>query len=190
MRFIAIAVLLAALAATQPVRAGEPGAPAVAVARELTLAAHEAISAGRTNGALTNAIADAFAFDLWESFLLEGHRGEFEPAQVERFRALLPTYMARLYVRQFAAGMSVPPEIGTARTVRGDWLVPTTFPRKGRPGVDVTWRLRDVPNQGPKVIDVMVGGTSFLILTREEFGAILSRKGPEALIAYMEKGAS
>ena len=38
-----------------------------------------------------------------------------------------------------------------------------------------------------QVIDVMVGGTSFLLLKRDEFNAIIDQRGPEGLLEFMEQ---
>jgi ABC-type transporter MlaC component len=50
--------------------------------------------------------------------------------------------------------------------------------------------MREFEGRGPLVIDVMVGGASFLLLKRDEFGAVLDRGGPSALIAFMQEFAA
>ncbi len=39
------------------------------------------------------------------------------------------------------------------------------------------------------MLDVIVGGISFAIMHREEFGALIDRQGPAALIAYLDENA-
>ena len=50
------------------------------------------------------------------------------------------------------------------------------------------WRLRETA-QGPQVIDVMVGGTSFLLLKRDEFTSMIDRGGVDALLSFMQQNS-
>jgi len=47
--------------------------------------------------------------------------------------------------------------------------------------------VREFPDRGPQVIDVMVAGTSFLLLKKEEFAAILAKGGAPALLQHMRE---
>ena len=102
-------------------------------------------------------------------------------------RALLPGFLAYLYHNQFDKGLDTPPTLGQAKPARNDVLVSATFKRANGRDLPVDWRLREFPNQGPRVIDVMVGGTSFLLLKRDEFAAIIDKSGAEGLLDYMQQ---
>lgn len=158
-----------------------------AVTQQLVTQANQALLSNN-NGALRSAISGAFDFGTWERFLTEPRADRFTPEQRERFRQLLPGYLAYLYHEQFDRGLSTPPSVGEAKPARKDVLVSATFQRQNGKPLPVDWRLREGP-QGPQIIDVMVGGTSFLLLKRDEFTAMIDKGGPDALLAYMQQNA-
>jgi ABC-type transporter MlaC component len=186
-----VPLLLAALlaAAPAPVRAAEEAA-ALETAQSLVEGAHgalaaEGLTAEERDARLREAVADAFAFDIWERFLLGDRAEMFTEEERAAFRARLPGFLAHLYKSQFGKGLEAKPEILGTRPARRDILVRAEIPRAdGRP-LPVDWRIRDMGEAGHEVIDVMVGGVSFLVLKREEFGAILEERGVEGLLGYM-----
>jgi phospholipid transport system substrate-binding protein len=183
-----LAILLTVLTGG-PLRAAEAEREAaVAVARTLLMATHGAMAAEGLGEAerftrVKQAVAEAFAFDIWERFLV-GDR-ELTEAERETFRALLPGFLARLYADQFAKGLAGEPEILGAREVRRDVLVEARMPRAAAPPLPVDYRLRAIEGRGPQVIDVMVGGVSFLLLKRDEFKALIEKDGVEGLLSFM-----
>lgn len=151
--------------------------------------AHQALTGGGGAPGLRTAISSAFAFDIWERFMLQKHEDAFTAPQMAEFRALLPGYMAHLYREQFNRGLSVPPDVNGTRKVRRDTLVASYFPRPNGGELPVDWRVREFPDRGAQVIDVMVAGTSFLSLKRDEFDALIKRGGPEVLLDHMRQNA-
>lgn len=187
-----IALAAAALIGFAPAASAETEAEAEAlrVAETLVEMAHgalvdPALGPDARFQALSFAVEQSFAFDIWERFLLGERAAEFGPGEIAEFRQLLPDFLARLYANQFGKGLDRMPEIQEARSVRGDVLVRAQIPRTGEGNLPVDWRIRQLDGQGAKVIDVMVGGTSFLILKRDEFGALLDRGGPAELLSFM-----
>lgn len=183
-RRLALAAL-AALLAWAPARAAEPEA-ARAVVETLVEDAHAAMAASDTV-ALKAAIAEAFAFDVWERFLV-GDR-DLTEAERESFRGLLPGFLANLYAEHFGKGLEGQPEITGSRPARRDVLVEARIPRAQGEPLPVGYRVRAFDGEGPKVIDVMVGGVSFLILKRDEFHALIEQGGAEHLLAFMRERA-
>ena len=180
------AALLAALALTAGgAQAAEKEDRARAATQQLVTQANQAL-VSNNGAALRSAIQGAFDFATWERFLIEPRADRFTPEQRARFRQLLPGYLAYLYNEQFDRGLATPPVVGEARPARNDVLVGATFKRANGRDLPVEWRLREAGG-GPQVIDVMVGGTSFLLLKRDEFASIVDRGGPEALLAYMQQ---
>lgn len=185
------AYLLSLALAAPPAGAQTPQEQAALdVAAALVEGAHGALAdpaldAGARMAALGAAVDASFAFDIWERFLLGDRAGAFDEAQTAEFRSLLPGFLARLYANQFGKGLDRRPEIMEARPARGDVLVRARIPRANGGNLPVDWRIRDIPGQGAKVIDVMVGGTSFLILKRDEFGALIDAGGAAGLLDYM-----
>jgi ABC-type transporter MlaC component len=168
--------------------ANDKGQRAVIVTQTMLETAHGALSTGQNGPVLRRAIADSFALDIWARFLVRDRREQFDNVQQQRFQALLPGFLAHLYASQFERGLSVPPQIGGSREVRrGDIMVSSEFPRPSGQALPVDWRVRDFPDQGARIIDIMVGGSSFLILKQEEFIAIVDSGGPDALLSHMER---
>ncbi|MFK7943481.1 MAG: ABC transporter substrate-binding protein [Paracoccaceae bacterium] len=184
--------LIAALAALLSLNmaphgyAGDKTQEAVRTAEHLLSDAHAALGASN-RPALRAAINTAFAFDVWERFLIQNRQDAFAPAERQEFRGLLPGFLAHLYQDQFQRGLSAAPTLGEARAVRRDVLVSSQFPRSNGGELPVEWRIREFPGRGSQVIDVMVAGTSFLLLKRDEFTAIIDQGGAEALLVHMRE---
>lgn len=183
---LTLAMLIAAAA---PARADEKTSSAMRAAEHLLSEAHQALSVTDSGPALRNAISGAFAFDVWERFLIEARHEAFSEPQRQEFRGLLPGFLAHLYQDQFQRGLSGAPTLGEARRVRRDVLVGSSFQRDNGKELPVEWRLREFPGRGSQVIDVMVAGTSFLLLKRDEFTAIIDQGGAEALLSHMREHA-
>ena len=183
------ALMLSALAA--PAHAADEAA-ARATAETLVEGAHAALTGNEGEAALAQlrtTIDEAFAFDIWERFLLGSNADKLSEAEREEFRALLPGFLADLYRKQFGKGLQEKPEIREVTPVRRDLLVRAAIPRADGRTLPVDWRIRDFGERGHLVIDVMVGGTSFLIIKRDEFTALLEQGGPEALLTHMRENS-
>lgn len=186
-RFLACLILALGLGA-EPSFAGEKQARAKQAVQALVIDAHSALSGNRNDAALRRAVSNAFAFEIWERYLIKDHAARFTPSQRSEVRALLPGFLSHLYHQQFGKGLDRAPVLAGTRKVRRDIMVSSSFPRANGGNLPVEWRVREVSKQA-KVIDVMVGGTSFLLLKKEEFGAIIGRSGADGLIIYMRENA-
>jgi ABC-type transporter MlaC component len=193
LRLLAAALLIAIVPAP-PVQADAAREQAaIALARTLAGDAHAAMTVAGIDEKdrlerVRQAVAAAFAFDVWERYLI-GDRN-LADAQRAEFRALLPGFLSRLYADQLGKGMDAAPVIEGARTVRSDVMVAARIPRTAAQPLPVEYRVRDFEGRGSLVIDIMVGGVSFLVLKRDEFRGILDRKGPEGLLAFMRAHAA
>lgn len=184
---LATATLAALAIAVGAAQAQSPEERARATTQQLVTTANVALT-GSDNAGLRSAIQNAFDFDVWERFLTEPRADQFSPEQRERFRQLLPGYLAYLYSEQFDRGMATPPIVGEVKPARKDMLVSATFKRANGRDLPVQWRLRETGGQ-PRVIDVMVGGTSFLLLKRDEFTSMIDRGGVDALLSHMQQNS-
>lgn len=184
---LAAALVAALTIATGVAQAQSPEERARATTQQLLTNANVALT-GSDNAGLRGAIQGAFNFEVWERFLIEPRADRFTPEQRTQFRQLLPGYLAHLYREQFDRGLATPPTVGEARPARKDVLVGATFKRANGRDLPVEWRLRETGGR-PQVIDVMVGGTSFLLLKRDEFAAMVDQGGPEALLAHMQQNS-
>ena len=183
---------LGLLLACMPAAGGASEEAARAVVQDLIEESHAAMTAAGLDEAarmarVEEAVSEAFAFDVWERFLV----GERALTEAERatFRGLLPGFLAGLYAERFGKGLAGAPEITGTRPVRRDILVEARIPRADGPPLPVTYRMRQIEDEGYRVIDIMVGGVSFLLLKRDEFGALIEREGVEGLLDRMRRQA-
>jgi ABC-type transporter MlaC component len=189
-----ISGLLAALVAIGPAVAGEAEEHAALVAVETLVGdAHAAMTSSELDETVRRArlkqvVAVAFAFDIWERFLV-GDRN-LTPAQLDEFRGLLPDFLAQLYATQFGKGLEGAPAISATRAVRDDVMVAAAIPRASGKSLPVEYRVRNFGERGSLVIDVMVGGISFLVLKRDEFKGLIDGRGIDGLLEFMRGGAS
>lgn len=189
---IAFTFGVAALVWTPNISLAQTGAERAATktARLLVQKAHGALANGGLSekqrfSRLESAVRQTFAFSVWETFLLGKNAKDLNSKQRSQFRKLLPKYLARLYMNQFGKGLRNKPEIGSAKTVRKDVLVRAQIPRANGSNLPVDWRLRRVSGRA-RIIDFMVGGTSFLVLKRAEFNSVIKRSGPDQLNAFLQ----
>jgi ABC-type transporter MlaC component len=68
-------------------------------------------------------------------------------------------------------------------------MVAAAIPRADGKSLPVEYRVRDFGERGPLVIDIMVGGISFLVLKRDEFKAMIEARGIGGLLAFMHENA-
>lgn len=189
-QIVAVVIALTlSVAVPHQVRADGKQDRAIEVTERLLADAHSALTGPGNGPALRVAISDAFAFDVWERFLIESRSDAFTDDQRSSFRNLLPGFLAHLYQNQFDKGLNQAPTLGDARKVRRDVLVSSNFLRPNGGNLPVDWRVRDFPDRGAQVIDVMVGGTSFLVLKREEFTAMIDNGGAEAVLTHMQRNS-
>ncbi|MEM9011278.1 MAG: ABC transporter substrate-binding protein [Pseudomonadota bacterium] len=181
-----LAAALALPGAVQAQSADESAA--VGAATAMATDAYDALTGGGGDAeriaTLSTVVEQHFAFDVWERFLLGDAAEQMSADEIAAFRELLPGFLARLYANNFGQGLSQPPEIGEARTVRRDVLVAAAIPRERGAPLPVEYRMRAFDG-APQVVDVMVAGASFLLLKRDEFNALLDRGGADELLGYM-----
>lgn len=151
--------------------------------------AHSALRSPSGTSQLKAIIDSMFEFDVWARYILKENGEAFSQDQRSQLRDMLPGFLANRYRSQFSLGLDQPPKVGGTRVVRRDVLVSSRFPRSGGLDLPVDWRLRDFPERGPRVIDVMVAGVSYLLTTRDDFQGVIKRAGPEGLLVYVRENS-
>lgn len=126
-------------------------------------------------------------------FLLGANRAKATPAELARYDALAPRYMAGEFSARIDELVAQRVTIDSVQA-RGanEALVRSTFPRK-RDGarVRIDWRLtRAGPGAEWRLFDVYLNGVSRLVIRRDEFNAIVARQGMAGLLAHLEKQAA
>lgn len=188
-RWPAFAVFLAVLVfvfPSQPVKAqSATEAASIRQVEALLGSAHKA--SGNLSG-LRSIVNRHFAIGTWTNALLGKEGKKFSGGQKSEFRRLFPSYVAKQYFKQFGGSGSRPGSVEKARTVRGDVLVTSKIPGKGRT-FTVVWRMRVIGGK-PRVIDYSTGGISAVVLRRSEFRSKIKQSGPEGLNNFLKSFVS
>ena len=186
LRTIAAGILVLSQLLSPAAAAADKNAAATATITDMLESVYTT-NKSRGPGHLKSAIQPYFDFDWWTKFLIKPRKDQFTPEQAQKVRELMPGYIAHLYRERLSDGLDRQPEVKGSRSVKRSVLVTTHFfPSSGKLKVD--WRVRD--RRGKiKVYDIMVGGISFVLTTKDDFVAIIDRSGPRGLIDYLDSVA-
>lgn len=181
--FIGLAALVIAAFVQMPTAQAQ-SASEKAAAAEVAKLLSAVSSGGSSVSKVSGAVRRHFAIGTWVNALLGKQKKKFSSSEMSQFRKLLPSYLAKLYVRQFGGGGLGKVEPSRIRTVRGDVLVTTRLPRGSGGTVPVVWRLRVIGGKY-RVIDYSAGGVSNVVLKRSEFGSIVKQSGAGELNKFL-----
>lgn len=200
-----LAALVAASAATPVVaQDAEPVAEekasavegAIAFAKDLTAEAtavltDESRSEDEKLADFRQVLADGMALDVIGKFMLGETRKTMTDEQTERYEAVFPNYITKLYAEQFQEIVGKPLEVAEAKEIGArDVIVRTKFDRKDGGPIMVDWRVRQLRSGDRKAIDIIVQGVSIMLVKREEFSSYVSANGVDALMDRLESEAA
>ena len=129
-------------------------------------------------------------FETISKLVLAANYRQFSDAQKKEFAFLLRRYLTTTYGHQIDNYANETVEITGGRAeARGDYTVQTKLKRSSGADILVDYRLRG-SESGWRLIDVIGEGVSLVSNLRSQFGEILTRGGPEKLLATLrEKNA-
>lgn len=130
-------------------------------------------------------------FGVLSKLVLAANYRTFSEPQREEFAVLLKRYLSATYGDQIDdyAGETVE-IVGSRPEARGDVTVHTKIRRRAGADLVVDYRLRPSGDEW-RLIDVIGEGVSLVANLRSQFQEILTRGGPERLLAVLrEKSAS
>ena len=174
----------------------DPVAESVAFTKKLTADAtaallQEDVSENEKLAAFQSVLSEGLAVDSIGRFMIGEARKTMSPEQTERYEAIFPTYITRLYAEQFADIVGRPLEVVDTKTInRRDVIVRTRFNREDGGPINVDWRVRKLKSGEHKAIDIIVSGVSIMLVKREEFSAFVKQNGVDALIDKLEADAA
>jgi len=199
------AALIAAASAAAPLHAKDEPVPAeeevsridgaVAFAKSLMAGATTALTDETANDAtkLENfrvVLADGLALSTIGKFMLGETRKTMSDEQTERYNAIFPQYITKLYAEQFDEIVGKPLEVIDAKEIGArDVIVRTQFERKDDRPIMVDWRVRELRSGDRKAIDIIVSGVSIMLVKREEFSSFIATNGVDALLTRLEEEA-
>jgi len=190
-----VALLAAALAlpAALPARASavEPGAREVVqqtVDEVLAVLGDATLSHAAQRERITEIAYQRFDFPTMSKLVLARYWKRFDAAQREAFQQEFKSFLARRYGDRIDRYEQESVEItGERNEKRGDVTIATLIrsPKASAPIV-VDYRMRR--REGTwRVIDVKIEGISLVSNYREQFHEVLSRGGPEKLLAQLRE---
>jgi phospholipid transport system substrate-binding protein len=151
---------------------------AFAVLRDKTLKASDREQKFRT------LLREGFALDVIGNTVLGRNRTTATPAQLQAFNTAFPDYVVRIYASRLTeyADTNLTVKGTTPVGTRGDVNVTTMVSGKNvSQPVGAVWRLRTIPGQGLKIIDLSIEGVSMVATQRDEFNARIQAKGMDVL---------
>lgn len=110
------------------------------------------------------------------------------PAQHQQFETLFHQLLAYNITYQINAYQGVGFVVNGVTPQGDDMVVNTTITTQNKPPADVGWVVAEVDGQ-PKIIDVIVAGTSLRVTTRNDYASVIIDNGGQvsALLAAMQK---
>lgn len=109
------------------------------------------------------------------------------PAQKQQFETLFHQLLSYNITYQIKAYQGLGIAVNSATPQGEDVLVDTTISTPGKAPADVGWVVQEDAGQ-PKIIDVIVAGTSLRITTRNDYAGVITDNGGQvsALLSAMQ----
>ncbi len=123
----------------------------------------------------------------WATTCSGRYRTIATPDQHTQFLQLFHQLLAFNITHEISAYEGVTFVVNSAAPMGNDIVVDTTISRPGQPAADVGWAVDEV-NGSPKIVDVIVAGTSLRITTRNDYGSVIVNNGGQvsALLNAMQ----
>lgn len=131
-----------------------------------------------------------FDYELMGRYAMGRYWERANPSQQAEYNELFAAYVPNGYVDQLKAYNNAAISLVSSKLLGGDDSVVTTklAPKTGD-ALIFDWRVRAGGDE-QKVIDLVVGGVSYLKTLREQFTAIAARKGVDGLLELLRKHAN
>jgi phospholipid transport system substrate-binding protein len=120
-------------------------------------------------------------------YVLGRYRSVATPAQYTQFQTLFHQLLANNITYQIKAYQGITFVVNSASVVGNDTVVDTTISRPGQAPADVGWAVDEIGGT-PKIVDVIVAGTSLRITTRNDYASVITSNGGQvsALLTVMQ----
>ncbi|WP_297493010.1 phospholipid-binding protein MlaC [Acidocella sp.] len=137
--------------------------------------------------ALRQLVNQIVAVDKVGNYVLGRYINVATPDQQQQFQALFHQLLSYNITYQINAYQGVTFTVNGAAQQGNDMVVDTTITTPGKAPADVGWAVDEVGGQ-PKIIDVIVAGTSLRITTRNDYASVIADHGGQvsALLTAMK----
>ncbi len=127
------------------------------------------------------------AVDQVGDYVLGRYKGVATPDQHTQFLTEFHELLSYNITYQIKAYTGISFTVNGASTMGNDTIVDTTITRPNQPPVDVGWAVDEVDGS-PKIVDVIVAGTSLRITTRNDYASVITSNGGQvsALLSAMQ----
>ena len=131
------------------------------------------------------------AVDQVGDYVLGRYINVVTPAQHSQFLMLFHQLLSYNITYQIKAYQGIAFTVNGASVMEDDAIVDTTITSPGKAPADVGWVVDEV-NGSPKIVDVIVAGTSLRITTRNDYGSVITDNGGQvtALLTAMQNQIS
>jgi phospholipid transport system substrate-binding protein len=127
------------------------------------------------------------AVDQVGDYVLGRYINVATPAQHAQYLTLFHQLLSYNITYQIKAYQGVTFTVNGAAPMGNDMVVDTTIARPGQAPADVGWAVDEV-NGSPKIVDVIVAGTSLRITERNDYASVVTNNGGQisALLTAMQ----
>ncbi len=140
--------------------------------------------------ALKQLFRSRFDYKLMGRYALGRYWEKANSNQKNEYHDLFAEYVPNGYMGQLKDYSGADIALVKSRSLRGgDSIVTTALAPKGGDTMVFDWRVR-TDKEHSKVIDIVVGGVSYLKMLRQQFTAIAASQGIEGLLALLRKHAA
>ena len=159
--------------------------------QKLVAIVNGADSQGQKASQLRDLVNQIVAVDQVGDYVLGRYINVATPAQKQQFQALFHQLLSYNITYQIKAYQGVTFTVNSATPQGDDVLVDTTVTAPEKSPADVGWVVEDEAGQ-PKIIDVIVAGTSLRITTRNDYAGVITDNGGQvsALLNAMQNQIS
>ncbi len=131
------------------------------------------------------------AVDQVGDYVLGRYRNVATPAQHAQFLAEFHKLLSYNITYQIKAYQGITFTVNGASVMGNDTVVDTTITSPGKAPADVGWAVDEIGG-APKIVDVIVAGTSLRITTRNDYASVITDNGGQvsALLSAMQSQIS
>jgi phospholipid transport system substrate-binding protein len=144
-------------------------------------------SAAQMASELTQLVDQDVAVDQVADYVLGRYKNVVTPAQHSQYLALFHQLLAYNITYQIRAFQGVTFVVNGSSVIGNDTVVDTTVARPGQSPAEVGWAVDEVDG-APKIVDVIVAGTSLRITERNDYASVVTSNGGQisALLSAMQ----
>ena len=187
---VAAAPLLAAMAGAAQAQTVAPDAARAFIqqsGQQLVSIVNSSASQAQKADELRDLVNRIVAVDQIGDYVLGRYLNVLTPQQHQQFQTLFHQLLSYNITYQIKAYQGVGITVNGAAQQGNDMVVDTTITTPGKQPADVGWAVDEIGGS-PKIVDVIVAGTSLRITTRNDYSGVITDHGGQvsALLDAMQ----